>query len=198
MKCQKCVQPAVVHLTELFTDGAVKKAVELHLCYEHALESGLLAPPTQETPTLPALSPPPMHTQVHKKKVEAGGESGGGLTIVPKVPPAGVALVRKESGEGAECPICGSSWGSFKTSGKMGCPHDYVHFEGKLVGLVKRAHEGASQHAGKVPAKMRHSAGTRDVTASRLRRELQLAVDAEKYEEAARLRDLLKKVASEG
>jgi protein arginine kinase activator len=76
----------------------------------------------------------------------------------------------------------------------MGCPHDYAHFEARILPLVKRAQEGAVQHAGKVPSKIEHTEVTREVTTSRLRRELQRAVDAERYEEAARLRDELRRL----
>jgi protein arginine kinase activator len=76
----------------------------------------------------------------------------------------------------------------------MGCPHDYAHFESKILPLVKRAQEGAVQHTGKVPTKIEHTEMTREVTTTRLRRELQKAIHAERYEDAARLRDALSKM----
>ena len=196
MKCQKCTQPAVVHLTELFAEGATKKAVELHLCYEHALECGLLVPPNQPTPTLP------VHSHATKKaKPEAATASKleSAKPAPGAQPPAEMAMTRKEP-TGATgispCPKCGNTWQAFKTAGVMGCPHDYTHFESKLLPLVRRAHEGAVQHAGKVPQNAGNTDVTRNVTTSRLRRQLLQAIDAERYEEAAKLRDQLKQLGS--
>ena len=61
-----------------------------------------------------------------------------------------------------------------------------------VLPLVRRAHEGATEHVGKVPAKRKSAAADRQVTSLRLRRELQKAVDAENYEQAAQLRDKLR------
>ena len=67
-----------------------------------------------------------------------------------------------------------------------------VGFAGKLLSLLKRAQEGASEHVGKVPARKKTADADRQVTTLRLRRELQKAVDAENYEAAAQLRDKLR------
>ena len=90
------------------------------------------------------------------------------------------------------CPICGMSWADFKHAGVMGCGHDYDQFAGKLLPLLKRAQEGATQHVGKVPARQKTPDTDRQVTTLRLRRELQKAVEAENYEQAAQLRDKLR------
>jgi protein arginine kinase activator len=57
-----------------------------------------------------------------------------------------------------------------------------------LSPLIERAHENATHHVGKVP-KTADSAVQRRAGLLRLRRELQDAVDAENYEQAARVRD---------
>lgn len=187
MKCQKCTQPAVVHLTELLSEGAVKKAVEVHLCYDHAIEAGLIAPGA------PAQIPPASVALQGSKKAKHEPETA----IVPAPPPGAMAIVRKEGEAGAGgCPVCGATWSQFKNAGVMGCPHDYAHFESKVLPLVKRAQEGAVQHTGKVPSKIQHTEMTREVTATRLKRELQKAIRSERYEEAARLRDQLSKIAT--
>lgn len=186
MKCQKCMQQAVVHLTELLSEGPVKKAVEVHLCYQHAVDAGLLAPAT----------PDPVAPPTVKKKIKpqpAGTEAGVPTAIVPTPPPGGLAVVKRDE---IVCPVCGNTWTNFKQTGVMGCPHDYAQFESKLLPLVKRAQEGSLQHAGKVPHKMQQQA-SREVTSNRLRRQLQIAVDAERYEEAAKLRDALRKMDTE-
>lgn len=94
------------------------------------------------------------------------------------------------------CPDCGITYAEFRNQGRLGCPHDYEVFAEPLLEVLEKVH-GATEHAGKVP----HRAGT-DITAPRqlmqLRRQLQAAVENEKYEEAARLRDLIKDKESSG
>jgi protein arginine kinase activator len=78
----------------------------------------------------------------------------------------------------------------------MGCTHDYEFFVSRLMPLVKRAHEGAIEHVGKVPKARRGMVSQTDRlrVAARAKRELQRAVDAENYELAAQLRDQLKQL----
>jgi protein arginine kinase activator len=185
MKCQKCGNSAAVHLTEVVTgpDGN-KRALEIHLCLAHAVEAGIIAPDAGMVAGAGSPSPE-----------EAGTETP--TAIVPSKPaPTGLAVTRSEPAAADTCPICGNTWHQFRQSGLVGCSHDYTFFEAKMVPLLKRAQEGATQHAGKVPAKLRHGDPARDVVTLRLRRELQRALDAENYEQAAALRDQLRKLGS--
>jgi protein arginine kinase activator len=95
----------------------------------------------------------------------------------------------------ATCSHCGMTWAEFRQGGLLGCEHDYTAFESELTPLLQRAHENATHHTGKTPA--RH--GTEKVAVeadivdvARLRRELAKAVESEDYERAARLRDQIK------
>ena len=89
------------------------------------------------------------------------------------------------------CPKCGLNFAQFRQQGLLGCPHDYDTFEKVLGPLIAQAHEGATEHVGKVPAKA--GAGRqRQHELRRLRRELDAAVAREDYERAAELRDQLK------
>jgi protein arginine kinase activator len=198
MKCQKCAKPAVVHLTDVVTEPTgIKQAVEIHLCLGHAVEAGLVAPGSELLPQVLTASPvisqkknPPVlkeegPTSIMPLEPAAGG-SGGGL-VVSRPDKASEA-------EGTGCPICGLTWSQFKHSGLMGCPHDYEQLEGKIEPLLKRAQEGAVQHVGKVPGKHRTEETERQVVSLRLRKELQKAIDAENYEQAARLRDELREL----
>jgi protein arginine kinase activator len=89
------------------------------------------------------------------------------------------------------CPACGIRYMEFRAQGRLGCPHDYAVFRNGLEPLLKRIHR-STRHVGKVPRQgpppVRRQAELVD-----LRRQLQQAVEAEAYEEAARLRDLLRK-----
>ena len=88
------------------------------------------------------------------------------------------------------CPVCGIKYMEFRAQGRLGCPHDYQVFRGGLDPLLQRIHR-SSRHVGKSP---RHvPAMDRLVEIAQFRRQLQAAVDAEAYEEAARIRDLLRK-----
>jgi protein arginine kinase activator len=187
MKCQKCAKQAVVHLTEIVSPSQAaqigsgvaelggKHAVEIHLCLMHAVEAGLLTP--VNNPSAPPQTP---------------AEQASSSAIMPaSSEPAELAVARTPV-DPLTCPICGSTWAQFKQGGLMGCAHDYEQFAGKLVPLLKRAQEGATEHVGKVPAGRKTQEADRQVATLRLRRELQKAIDAENYEQAARLRDQLK------
>jgi protein arginine kinase activator len=89
------------------------------------------------------------------------------------------------------CPGCGIKYMEFRAQGRLGCPHDYNVFHNGLIPLLRRIHRSV-HHVGKVP---RHGPPDPDQQAEimDLRRRLHQAVDAEAYEEAAQLRDLLRK-----
>jgi protein arginine kinase activator len=89
------------------------------------------------------------------------------------------------------CPLCGIRFMEFRSQGRLGCPHDYTVFRGGLTALLHRIHR-ASHHVGKVPRK-KTPPPDRLIEIAQLRRQLHSAAEAEAYEEAARLRDLLRK-----
>jgi protein arginine kinase activator len=92
------------------------------------------------------------------------------------------------------CEHCGVTWTEFRQNGLLGCAHDYTVFERELTPLLKRAHEDQTHHVGKVPTR-RGGTGVpvkRQVDLTKLRRELQKAVEAEDYERAAKLRDQIR------
>jgi protein arginine kinase activator len=88
------------------------------------------------------------------------------------------------------CPDCGIKYMEFKAGGRLGCPSDYRVFQAALRPLLERIHRSV-RHAGKVPPNARRNAA-RQAEILDLRRQLRSAVDGEAYEEAARLRDLLR------
>jgi protein arginine kinase activator len=192
MKCQKCPKQAVIHLTEIISDPmGAKRAVEIHLCLGHAAEAGIIAPGSEILPQVmssKSLSP-------SSKKPEPELEAASPTAIVPAPGNTGGLVVsRSKEGDPAACPMCGLTWSNFKQNGLMGCSHDYTMFETKLLPLLKRAHEGATDHAGKIPAARKTEETNRHVNSLRIRRELQKAIDAENYEQAARLRDELRQI----
>jgi protein arginine kinase activator len=88
------------------------------------------------------------------------------------------------------CPVCGIRYMEFRAAGRLGCPHDYNVFRAGLEPLLSRIHR-STRHAGKRPRRV--VSADRQAELVELRRKLRAAVEAEAYEEAARLRDLLRR-----
>ncbi len=94
-----------------------------------------------------------------------------------------------------KCPVCGFTQADFKKTGRLGCSACYDTFAEGLMGMLGNMHKG-TEHLGKVPegrAKTRQL-GSRMKT---LRTELERAVADEDYEDAAKLRDEIKRVEEE-
>ena len=94
------------------------------------------------------------------------------------------------------CPECGIKYMEFRGDGRLGCPQDYETFRRGLEPILKRVHR-AVRHVGKRPPhylENRHRLGE----LYELHRRLRQAVDDEQYEEAARLRDLIRTKEASG
>jgi protein arginine kinase activator len=92
------------------------------------------------------------------------------------------------------CPSCGIKYMEFKAEGRLGCPQDYEVFRAALAPLLQRIHR-ALRHVGKVPAHAGRNAALQ-MELMEHRQQLRRAVEAEDYEEAARLRDLIRQKES--
>jgi protein arginine kinase activator len=88
------------------------------------------------------------------------------------------------------CPTCGIKYMEFKANGRLGCPHDYEVFRAALDPLLERIHR-ARRHVGKKPPHVGAHAA-RQAELMTLRHQLRQAVEREAYEDAARLRDLIR------
>jgi protein arginine kinase activator len=94
------------------------------------------------------------------------------------------------------CPQCGIKFMEFRAEGRLGCPHDYEVFKGELQKLLERIHR-AGRHVGKVPRRRPvEPAEVAELVA--LRKQLRESVEAEAYEQAARLRDRIRQKESHG
>ena len=102
-------------------------------------------------------------------------------------------LLGGEPGDGGadSCPECGMNYDQFRARGRLGCPHDYALFGDRLDDLLDRIHRD-HRHVGKSPAR---AGGA--VPLAELRRRLEEAVAEEAFEEAARLRDLIRQQEGE-
>lgn len=90
------------------------------------------------------------------------------------------------------CDECGLTYQQFTQVGRFGCPHCYESFASRLDPLLRRI-QSSTSHTGKVP----HRAGEqvkRKREMELLRRRLNQAVSMEQFEEAAKLRDEIRKL----
>lgn len=94
----------------------------------------------------------------------------------------------------ATCPDCGMSYAEFRQTGRFGCAKDYEIFGPELVKLLEKIHR-SSTYTGKSPSGDRVEQGELIDAMSRARRRLESAIEAEDYEEAARLRDEIRRMA---
>lgn len=95
----------------------------------------------------------------------------------------------------AACPGCGMTYENYKRVKRLGCGECYTHFSEYIEPIFKKVH-GALSHTGKTPAshvKPVQAPSERDV----LRQKLAEAVQKEEYEQAAALRDEIKKKEGE-
>lgn len=112
-----------------------------------------------------------------------------GPDLLPQIVEAQVDVVVEKD---LVCPRCNMSYRKFRSTGKFGCPHDYVVFKKGLIGLLEKIH-GRSQHAGKVPTRASTEI-ERQKRLRHLRAMLERAVRAEEYERAAEIRDRIHRI----
>jgi protein arginine kinase activator len=165
MVCDICTKnPATVHLTEIIDD----QITELHLCEECARQKSTA-----------------MESQFGLSSLLAGMAETG-------KPPA-----KETEGPTVKCPNCGLTYADFKKIGRLGCGECYAAFAKYLAPLLKRIH-GSNQHHGKSP--LREAPAVVSVKqktegeGTDLRDKLQKAIEAEAFEEAARIRDQIKEL----
>ena len=168
MLCERCKQrPATVRLQQIVNGGKT----EHHLCQECAA----------------ALESPLSFQQFFQNMINVFAASHdqekGGLNI------------GTEYREILRCPRCHMTIMDFKNTGKLGCCECYKTFGREMDAVLKNVH-GSSLHQGKIPRK----SGAKFITSrmiDNLRVSLSKAVAAEEYEEAARIRDKIKKLEAE-
>jgi len=162
MKCHFCSNPATVHITKLVQ----QKKLEVHLCEACA------------------------------EKHQGPAADLSLSSILESLIGQHVSPVAEELGR-LICPTCGIKYMEFRADGRLGCPADYEVFRQGLVPILQRIHR-ATRHAGKIPG--RRSGATNsgatavalDTELLDLRQRLRRAVDAEDYERAATIRDLIR------
>ena len=90
------------------------------------------------------------------------------------------------------CPACGMTYDDFRKVGRLGCAECYATFKRSLGSLLKRIH-GSPMHIGKSPARLVKLPKTK-MELAELKRRLERAIEQEEFEEAARLRDQIRRM----
>lgn len=103
-----------------------------------------------------------------------------------------------------ECDKCGLTYDEFAKNGKFGCENCYEAFNDKINHLVKNLH-GSSIHIGRKPKYIKENKidlepkkeKKEESKVDKLSEDLKEAIKEERYEDAARIRDEIKKLNKE-
>lgn len=137
-------------------------------------------------------------TQMHlcefcAKQMHSGGSAGGVQKVLTGLAPTAVS-----TGAKLTCPQCGMTYAEFKQHGRFGCAHDYEVFGKELDPLFRRIHQSTG-YCGKTPDGRVVDARQAEDALREAREKLRRAISEERYEDAARLRDELRRLeAGEG
>ncbi len=97
-----------------------------------------------------------------------------------------------DKSENIRCSMCGISFNDFKKKGRLGCAKCYDSFKLKLFPIIKKVH-GANHHKGKIPPSVGEDVII-DKKLTLLRERLKKAIEIEAYEEAAMIRDQIRRL----
>lgn len=100
-----------------------------------------------------------------------------------------------------KCPKCGSTFSDIVNSGRLGCSDCYRTFYDKLLPSIQRIH-GRINHTGKQAPTVKETSKKDDESSEinridDLKAQLAKAVENQEFEQAAVLRDEIKKLESE-
>ncbi|MCL2154496.1 MAG: UvrB/UvrC motif-containing protein [Leptospirales bacterium] len=167
MLCERCKKnEATIHLSEIIKD----MRSEIHLCEKCANEIGLNAKISNFS-----LSIPEMLTFLHVDEINYNDDK--------------------------YCAACATSFIDYKKNGKLGCPECYNSMSEFITSIIINCH-GEKKHIGKSPIYNEKTYSNddsmnykvNDENADYLQAQLASAVDEERYEEAAILRDKIRDI----
>lgn len=165
MLCENCKErPASVVITK----GYMGESEEHHLCEKCAFQSEAFHLGTNEEP---------MSIQQFLSHWFGGGDP---FQAQPKQ--------QKSEAQLLECPICQLTYEKFLEIGKFGCSTCYETFRERLPHVLGKLHNGKSAHTGKIPVSFNQLYAIKRKI-EEIRAKMQEAVEAERFEDAAILRD---------
>lgn len=103
----------------------------------------------------------------------------------------------------AQCPHCGYQLTTFRQNGCLGCTKCYESFRAALEPLISSIHgnvhhvEETDEKAEAKPAAGKGADASQNPQVQALREKLKQAIENEKYEEAALLRDEIRKITKQ-
>ncbi|OZB90221.1 UvrB/UvrC motif-containing protein [Paenibacillus sp. XY044] len=170
MLCQECgKRPATLHFTKIVNG----EKTEFHFCESCAREKGEMIPGTSGGFSIHSLLSGLMDIDMTSKGAASSAKAAQSL----------------------RCEECGMTYSQFSKIGRFGCSSCYKYFGDRLDPLFKRVH-GSTAHVGKLPKR-----GGSKIQAKRkidgLKLELQQRIHEEEFEEAAKLRDQIRKLEKE-
>ena len=108
--------------------------------------------------------------------------------------------------EALSCKNCGTTFDNFINSGEFGCSNCYDIFEDRISPILKNL-QGATRHVGRGYREIEPKAGDvekhvekannkekKETKLDKLQKDLQKAIKDERYEDAAKIRDEIKKI----
>lgn len=104
----------------------------------------------------------------------------------------GIPSKNAEIEKGKTCPVCNSTFESFRSRGKAGCATCYSTFSSELYPLIRSIH-GNAKHSGRAPVKF-SAKREKENTLRILKKQLKDAIANEEYEKAASLRDNIRSI----
>lgn len=175
MLCEKCNKnPATVHYR--YNDNG--SITELHLCSDCARNEGII-------------SQNGMSTKGFSSKYGIGDDYFGALPFSSLF---SQSYSKPKSLSLKVCPECGLSENELRNGGKLGCAQCYSTFS-DIVDVMLRKMHMSNEYKGKAPEGLGEgmSLGSK---LEKLRAEMQTAVDNQEYEQAAKIRDAIRRLES--
>jgi protein arginine kinase activator len=180
MKCEKCGKNEATMFYQENINGATR---EMHLCAECAQKENLSAPFEQAFSAMNSLWNEPFPSLFGGFDNLWGGMLGSAPTAT---------LLGTER----KCPTCGMTEHELRQTGRVGCPDCYSTFADLLNPYVQKVH-GADRHVGDAPAGSTTKTAPAEGSIESLRVKLNEAIAKEEFEQAAKLRDQIRKMEGE-
>ena len=169
MKCTHCNErEANTHIKRIING----RKEEMHLCEECARELGVMEEFSFEPFTMDSL---------FGNLLGAGAKAFNSLSGVDR------------------CTYCGTTFNDIVNTGRVGCAHCYDKFERKLEPSIEKLH-GRAKHIGKNVSYTEEKNETEKKSVSeldKLKADLKLAIQEQRFEEAAVLRDKINELGKE-
>lgn len=169
MQCQECSErEATLHFTKIING----EKTEFHLCEGCARDKGEMLPGVNNSFSIHNLLSGLMDID------PVGGSVGQTHFSTPR------------------CDHCGLTYAQFTASGRFGCARCYQAFGARLDPLLSKVHSGNVDHHGKIPLRSSEKLKTRRKM-QESKKKLEQAISQEEFEEAAKLRDEIRKLENE-